>query len=59
MPDKVFCKDCKHFANDSEFKKFKKDIIKVDWFTSSVLNDKPLDINKNNDCRWFEKGELK
>jgi hypothetical protein len=63
MKEKVYCKDCKFLTNHNydgmqgECSFEENVIIQHSWYKQIfVYRDNPSNLNKNNDCSWFEKG---
>lgn len=64
MGEKVFCKDCFYLESENRFKKggthkcgYSDNLkVKFNWYSPKTYFIKPpKKINKNNDCKWFEK----
>lgn len=64
---KVYCKDCIYFGPgcyegiqyESTCKSPKNDGSQIGnwittWYEKKLINNRPCDINRSNDCKWFE-----
>lgn len=61
-PPKVYCGGCKYFMTVTDGKKTTDMLCCYpenvgDWRSETVFKSAPSEINKNNNCKWFEKKE--
>jgi hypothetical protein len=63
MSGKVFCGKCKFlywvWGDPPKCKYNENKFYFNDWYGKYTEGKKPSELNKNNDCKWFKKGNIR